>query len=108
METDEFTWWLGRVVSKGATKPIYRAIEAVDANVRQRLRHQTHVHFIYDLVPMTTPLKDLQFVMDAGRQPLRKFGDEAFREAYGLDRTLTFKNAAPREPKPSDIWTILY
>ena len=98
----------GGVVPKGATKPIYRAIEAVDANVRQRLRHQTHVHFIYDLVPMTTPLKDLHFVTDAGRLPLRKLEEEAFREAYGLDRNLTFKNAAPREPKPSDIWMTLY
>ena len=71
METDEFHWWLGGVVPKGSTKPIYRAIEAVDANVRQRLRHGSHVHFVYDLVPATTPLTGLRFVLDAGRQPLR-------------------------------------
>ena len=108
METDEFAWWLGGVVPGGSTKPIYRAIEAVDANVQRRLRHQTHINFIYDLVPMTTPLKDLHFVMDAGRLPLRSLAIEAFREAYGLDRTLAFKSAAPRDSKPSDIWATLY
>ena len=108
METDEFHWWLGGVVPKGSTKPIYRAIEAVDANVRQRLRHGSHVHFVYDLVPMTTALRDLRFVLDAGKQPLRNVADEVFRETYGLDKTLTFKSAEPREAKPSDIWSTLY
>ena len=92
METNEFAWWLGGAVPKGSMKPIYRALEAVDVNVRRRLRHKTHVHFIYDMVPMTTQLKDLRFVMDAGRQPLQSVADEAFQEAYGLDKTLTFKN----------------
>ena len=108
METDEFHWWLGGVVPKGSTKPIYRAIEAVDANVRLRLRHGSHVHFVYDLVPMTTALRDLRFVLDAGKQPLRNVADEVFRETYGLDKTLTFKSAEPREAKPSDIWSTLY
>ena len=108
METDEFHWWLGGVVPKGSTKPIYRAIEAVDANVRLRLRHGSHVHFVYDLVPMTTALRDLRFVLDAGKQPLRNVADEVFRETYGLDKTLTFKSAEPREAKPSDLWSTLY
>ena len=108
METNEFAWWLGGVVPKGSMKPIFRALEAVDANVRRRLRHKTHVHFIYDVVPMSTQLKDLRFVLDAGRQPLQSVADEAFREAYGLDKTLTFKNAVPRERKPSDLWSTLY
>ena len=108
METDEFHWWLGGVVPKGSTKPIYRAIEDVDANVRQRLRHGSHVHFVYDRVPMTTALRDLRFVLDAGKQPLRNVADEVFRETYGLDKTLTFKSAEPREAKPSDLWSTLY
>ena len=108
MDADEFAWWLGGVVPKRSTKPIFRAIEAVDANVRQRLRHGNHVHFVYDLVPGTTPLTGLRFVLDAGRQPLRSVAEEPFHEAYGLDRTLKFKNAKPREAKPSDIWSTLY
>ena len=108
LNTDEFAWWLGGVVPKGSMKPIYRAIEAVDVNVRQRLRHENHILFIYDLVPMTTPLKDLRFVLDAGRQPLRSVADETFQATYGLDKTLTFKRAEPREGKPSDLWESLY
>ena len=108
MDAGEFAWWLGGVVPKCSTKPIYRAIEAVDANVRQRLRHQTHLHFVYDLVPATTPLTGLRFVLDAGRQPLRGVGEEPFQEAYGLGKTLTFKNAEQREVKPSDLWSTLY
>ena len=108
MDADEFAWWLGGFVPKCSSKPIYRAIEAVDANVRQRLRHGNHVHFVYDLVPATTPLTGLRFVLDAGRQPLRGVAEEPFQEAYGLARTLTFKNAEQREVKPSDLWSTLY
>ena len=108
MDADEFAWWLGGVVPRCSTKPIYRAIEAVDANVRQRLRHGNHVHFVYDLVPATTPLTGLRFVLDAGRQPLRGVAEEPFQEAYGLARTLTFKIAEQREVKPSDLWSTLY
>ena len=108
MDAGELAWWLGGVVPKRSTKPIYRAIEAVDANVRQRLRHGNHVHFVYDLVPATTPLTGLRFVLDAGRQPLRGVAEEPFQEAYGLARTLTFKNAEQREVKPSDLWSTLY
>ena len=108
VNADEFAWWLGGVVPKCSTKPIYRAIEAVDGNVLQRLRHGNHLHFVYDLVPMTTPLTGLRFVLDAGRKPLRSIAEEPFQEAYGLDRTLMFKNAKPREEKPSDLWSTLY
>ena len=108
MDADEFAWWLGGVVPRCSTKPIYRAIEAVDANVRQRLRHGNHMHFVYDLVPATTPLTGLRFVLDAGRPPLRGVAEEAFQEAYGLDKTLMFKNAKPKEVKPSDLWSTLY
>ena len=108
IHADEFAWWLGGVVPKCSTKPIYRAIEAVDANVRQRLRHGNHMHFVYDLVPATTPLTSLRFVLDAGRPPLRSVAEEPFQEAYGLDKTLMFKNAKPKEVKPSDLWSTLY
>ena len=105
---DEFDCWFGGVVPRGSTKPIYRAIEAVDVNVRQRLRYGNHVHFVYDLVPATTSLQDLKFVLNAARPPLRGVTDPEFKEIYGLNKILQFKNAEPREVVPSDLWSILY
>ena len=106
--TDEFAWWFGGVVPKCSSKPIYRAIEAVDMNVRQRLRHGNHVHFVYDLVPPTTSLQNLKFVLNAARAPLRGVSNTEFKEVYGLSKTLKFKDAEPREVTPSDLWSTLY
>ena len=105
---DEFDRWIGGVVPKLASKPVYRAIEAVDVNIRQRLRYGNHVHFVYDLVPTSSSLQDLKFVLNAARPPLRGIRDLEFQDIYGLSKTLKFKNAEPREIAPSDIWSILY
>lgn len=105
---DEFDYWLGGVMPRSSAKPIYRAIEAVDVNVRQRLRYGSHVHFVYDLVPATTSFENLKFVLNAARPPLCSVTDPEFEESYGLNKTLKFKNAEQREVAPSDLWSTLY
>ena len=93
---------------KRSSKPIYRAMEAVNKTVHQRIDAKKGLQFVYDLVPVTCRFQELGYTLDAGRSPMRDLANDLFYETYGLQKTLTFKAAEPRETAPSDLWTILY
>ena len=98
----------GGAVVKRSKSPIYRAIEAVDRNIYQRLAGKAGLQFVYDIVSPTTPFQKLRFTMNAGKKPLWNLDDENFLSVYGLQKKLTFKIAEPRETVSTDLWSILY
>jgi len=104
----EFEWWTGGAMQRFARSPLKEAIRHAKSNVHAHLRNGTELQFVYDVVGVTTPFEHLRYIIDAGIAPLEDISGEAFRRAYGIDRTLCFRESAKRVRVRSDWWSAVY
>ena len=65
--------------------------------------------FVYDLVDTTRAFSSLNWVLNAGRKPLREqLCDEEFQALHGLPKSLKFEAASARPAQEHDLWSQLY
>ena len=95
-------------MQKFASKPVKEAAHMAQGSASARLHTNTELQFVYDVCNVCTSFVCLRYVLDAKRPPLGDLDEAAFRNAYGIDRCLTFKRGTRRARVPTDWFGMVY
>ena len=104
----------GYVIEEGGAVPCCcwktPNIRAVLQAACSKDRRSTKLSFVFDVASGETSFEDLHFIHDAGREPLYFKDDdmEAFEDAYGIPRKLTFSPAQHRRTAEIDWFSAVY
>ena len=98
---------LCRRVAMGSIRAAYEQVTAVLAT---RIKTNTRLQLVYDIIPEGATFDmGLSWVLDSRRSPLQAdLSDEAYEEKYGVSPRLTFAKRERRVPLVKNWWKGIY